>query len=229
MTIAAVILAASADSALADVDGLPRVRRLADLAWSGGAVPIVVVAPDPTGGVLAALAGAPARLVAPAGLETGPVGQILRGIDAAVAEVTDTRGTIVWPARMQWVDPETVTSLIEAHGQHPLFVLRPAFDGAPGWPVLIPGSETERLRTLGADRMPDELIEDLLAAGALEWRIDLGDPGTTLDASVAREDLPSFRGPAAPASGHHEWGAEVTAGDTPPEDGPAAAGGDRRP
>ena len=42
MTVAAVILAASADGAVVDTLGQPRVRRLADLAWSGGALPIVV-------------------------------------------------------------------------------------------------------------------------------------------------------------------------------------------
>ena len=47
MTVAAVILSASADGAVADADGLPSVRRIADVAWSGGAVPIVVVSFDP--------------------------------------------------------------------------------------------------------------------------------------------------------------------------------------
>ena len=37
MTVAAVILAASPESALADADGVPRVRRIVDSAWSGGA------------------------------------------------------------------------------------------------------------------------------------------------------------------------------------------------
>jgi hypothetical protein len=49
VTVAAVILAASPQSALADADGLPAVRRNADTAWSGGAVPIIVVAADPGG------------------------------------------------------------------------------------------------------------------------------------------------------------------------------------
>src|SRR5690349_868822 len=133
VTVAAVILAASPESALADVEGTPRVRRLADLAWSGGAVPVIVVAPSADGAVDAALAGAPATYVSPAPREAGPVGQILRGIDAAFAEVSETDGAIVWPARQQWVDAETITSLIEAHGQHPGFVLRPTFEGAVGW------------------------------------------------------------------------------------------------
>ena len=218
MTVAAVILAASPESALADVEGVPAVRRLVDLAWSGGAFPIVVVAPDPSGDVAAALADAPVTQVSPVAREAGPVGQILRGIDAAALEVRDTAAAIVWPARLTWVDAETITSLIEAHGQHPRFVLRPTFEGDAGWPVLIPGSETERLRSLAPDRMPDELIEDLLAAGAVEWLIDLGDPGATHDGRTTRADLPAYAGPPGPASGHHEWGAAVAA--SAPEDPP---------
>ena len=47
VTVAAVILVARADAALADVDGQPAVRRIADSAWSGGALPIVVVSCRP--------------------------------------------------------------------------------------------------------------------------------------------------------------------------------------
>src|SRR5260221_12313184 len=163
MTVAAVILAATPESALADVEGVPRVRRLADVAWSGGAVPIVVVAPDPSGSVQAALAGAPVTYLSPAPREAGPVGQILRGIDGAMSEVTEMDGAIVWPARTQWVDAETITSLIEAHGQHPGFVLRPTYEGEPGWPVLVPRTEVDRLRGLAPDRMLGQAIEDLFA------------------------------------------------------------------
>jgi CTP:molybdopterin cytidylyltransferase MocA len=227
MTVAAVILAASIESALADVEGVPRVRRLADVAWSGGAVPITVVAPDPDGTVQAALAGAPVTLVDLAPAAAGPVGQILRGIEAGLNEVTETNGAIVWPARMQWIDAETITSLIEAHGQHPGFVLRPTYDGDAGWPVLIPRSEVDRLRGIAPDRMPPDIIDDLFAAGAVEWRIDLGDPGATHDASVARDDLPPYLGPPGPASGHHEWGAanaaDASADDEGPLEGPALA------
>jgi CTP:molybdopterin cytidylyltransferase MocA len=227
MTVAAVILAASPDSALGDVEGVPRVRRLADVAWSGGAVPVIVVAPEAAGRVAAALAESAATWVSPAPVEAGPVGQILRGIDAAFDAVTETDAAIVWPARLQWVDAETITSLIEAHGQHPAFVLRPTYAGEAGWPVLVPRSEVDRLRAVAADRMPPDVIEDLLSAGAFEWRIDLGDPGVTHDASVSRGDLPAYQGPPGPASGHHEWGAAVAAdaaaATDPALDGPGLA------
>ena len=84
MTVAAVILSATADGAVADTLGQPRVRRLADLAWSGGALPIVVLAPDPDGVVAAALAGSEAVYGSPAPPESGPVGQMVRGTELAI-------------------------------------------------------------------------------------------------------------------------------------------------
>ena len=72
MTVAAVILSATAEGAARRRLGQPRVRRLADLAWSGGALPIVVVSPDPDGAVAAALAGSEAVYGDPAPPESGP-------------------------------------------------------------------------------------------------------------------------------------------------------------
>ena len=119
MTVAAVILAASPESALADADGMPGVRRIADVAWSGGATPIVVVSFDPDGAVAAALAGAAVTLAEPAPPEHGPAAQMARGAEVALGEVGDTDAVLLWPARMTWVGPETVTSLIEAPRRRP--------------------------------------------------------------------------------------------------------------
>ena len=53
MTVAACILAASPDTALQEVDGTPNARRLVDLAWAGGALPVIVVAADLDGAIAA--------------------------------------------------------------------------------------------------------------------------------------------------------------------------------
>jgi CTP:molybdopterin cytidylyltransferase MocA len=218
MTVAAVILAARPGSALREVDGVANARRLADTAWAGGALPIVVVAADPDGAVAGALAGSPAVLAAPAPEAGGPVGQICRGIDVARAEIDGTTAALVWPARMGWVDAETVTSLIEAHGVDHAAVLRPAFRGKAGWPALVPAVRLEALRALDAGLQPGELIEALVAAvgGHL---VEAGDPGTVLDLDTPRDDLPPFEAPPEPASlHHHEWGSPAAAGpDEPPE------------
>ena len=119
MTVAAVILSATLEGALADTLGQPRVRRLADLAWSGGALPIMVLSPDPDGAVAAALAGSEAVYGSPAPPEAGPAGQMVRGAELAMDEVHDTTAVLLWPARLTWVGPETITSLIETHGMDP--------------------------------------------------------------------------------------------------------------
>ena len=211
MTVAAVILSATPDGSLADTLGQPRVRRLADLAWSGGALPIVVVSPDPDGAVAAALAGSEAVYGSPAPVETGPVGQMVRGCELATAEVQGTTGFLIWPARMTWVGPETITSLIEAHGTDRGTILRPAWQGDPGWPVLVPAAHLGTLRAIAPDRMPPQVIDDLVAA-APSRIVEMGDPGVVHDVDTAPADLPAYEGPPDPPAGHtHEWGADVAA------------------
>jgi CTP:molybdopterin cytidylyltransferase MocA len=226
VTVAAVILAASPQSALADADGVARVRRIADVAWSGGALPIVVVAPDPDGLVAAALAGAPVTLAAPAPPSGGPVAQITRGIEIAAGEVRETTAALVWPARVCWTGPETVTSLVEAHGVDPGTLLRPIYRGEAGWPVLLPLDSLASFRGLPTTAMPDELVEALLEGSLVPGRtLELGDPGTVIDGSTARADLPPYEGPGAPGPVHaHEWGDAVagTSDDAPLEGPPVA-------
>ncbi|MFL5673336.1 MAG: NTP transferase domain-containing protein [Chloroflexota bacterium] len=211
MTVAAVILSATADGAVAHTLGQPRARRLTDLAWAGGALPIVVLAPDPDGVVAAALAGSEAVYGSPAPPEAGPVGQMLRGAELALAEVADTSAVLVWPARMVWVGPETITSLIEAHGTARDSVLRPAWHGEAGWPVLVPIAHLATLRAVRPDLMPPDIIDQLVAAVPTRV-IEMGDPGVIHDVEKAAGDLPAYEGPPEPPAGQtHEWGADFTA------------------
>jgi CTP:molybdopterin cytidylyltransferase MocA len=220
MTVAAVILAASPGSALADADGTPAARRAADAAWAGGAMPVIVVAADPDGAIASALATADATLLAPAAPERGPAGQIAHGIAAAAALVAGTTAAFVWPARLAWADAETITTLIEAHGETPTAVLRPVYGGAPGWPALVPLDVAARLADVDATRMPDEILADLEAAGAGVLLVDTGDPGVTNDVSVPRSALPPFDGPPRPDDDVvREWGAPAA---DQPDDAPPA-------
>jgi CTP:molybdopterin cytidylyltransferase MocA len=211
MTVAAVILSATSDGAVADTLGQPRVRRLADLAWSGGALPIMILSPDPDGAVVAALAQSEAVYGSPAPAEAGPVGQMVHGAELALAAVRETTAVLLWPARMIWVGPETVTSLIEAHGAYPRTVVRPAWEGEVGWPVLVPLEHLPLLRSVAPDRMPADVIEELTAAAPTRT-LEVGDPGVVHDADTALEDLPPYQGPPEPPAAHtHEWGADVAA------------------
>jgi hypothetical protein len=90
---------------------------------------------------------------------------------------------------------------------------------------VLPSSALADLRSLDPERMPDELVDDLLAAGQVQELLELGDPGVVHDGSVARRDLPPYFGPVEPAGGHaHEWGAAVADhSDETPLEGPALA------
>jgi CTP:molybdopterin cytidylyltransferase MocA len=216
MTVAAVILAATPESALADADGTPGVRRLADVAWAGGATPVVVCSSDPDGAVAMALANAEVTLVEPVAPELGPVAQVANGIDAACRLVTGTDAALVWPARLAWVDAETVTTLIAAHGEDREAVVRPVYRGVAGFPALLPVAHLAAFRALAPDRMPDDLFADLAAAGVAARAIDTGDPGVVLDVTVPRATLPPFDGPPEPAE-TPEWGSAVA---DQPDDAP---------
>jgi len=221
VTVAAVILAATPESALADADGVPRVRRIVDAAWSGGALPVVVVSFDPDRAVAAALTGAAVTFAEPVPTPDGvPVAQMRRGVEVARGIVSGVDGALIWPAGMGWVSPETVTSLIEAHGVEPGSVLRPTFEGQPGWPVLLPMEGVAALASVAPGRMPDEILADVIASGVPATTIDLGDPGTTIDGETPSSALPPYVGPAEPAAHHrHEWGSAIS---DAPEDYPLA-------
>jgi len=211
MTVAAVILAETDEDAVAPTEGQPRVRRLVDIAWAGGALPVIVVSPDPDGAVARALAGSEAVLAQPAGTPGGPLGQIRRGTEAARAEVRDLGAILVWPLSMTWVGPETVTSLIEAHGVDRDLVLLPTWQGQTGWPVLIPLARLAELEGTTTDRPPSLVIGDLIER-VPSRTVDLGDPGVLHDVGTPRSDLPRYEGPPDPPAGHtHEWGDDVVA------------------
>jgi CTP:molybdopterin cytidylyltransferase MocA len=191
VTVAAVVVPRDRDEALADAAGRAAARRIVDAAWAGGALPIVVVVDDPEGAVAAVLAGSPALLVG-AAPDRSPY---RAGAEAASEAVRGTDGWLLWPGDHTWVDPETVTSLIEAHGARPEHPLRPVHDGRQGWPILVPVSARDLVEGVVVDT-PDAVL------------LDLGDPGTVVTLAVAIDDVPAYVGPAAPVSGPPpDWGA----------------------
>lgn len=206
MTVGAVIVPDGVTEALADATGRTAVRRIVDSAWAGGAIPIVVMSPDPDGRIAAALEGSPAVVVDP-GRASGT--QTYRaGAEAAMVAVQETTAVLLWPGRMTWADPETVTSLIEAHGRDAEAATRPRRAGESGWPVLLPVSRLEDvLDSPGGD------IADAVS-GADVASVELGDPGSVLGAEVPLDELPDYAGPPEPVGGPPpEWGA--AAADTP--------------
>lgn len=207
MTVAAIVLVPDNAAALGDADGEPAIRRVAHAAWSGGALPIVVVAAD-TKPLAEALAGLPVTLHEPGAVAPG-VAWFASGLTAATKAVTETTAGLLWPFRHTWVDPETVTSLVEAHGPTPTAIIRPSYAGTPGMPVLVPAALTERLAAL-APRHGVEAVEALIAQGVPVRVLELGDPGIAYDLATPRADLPEYQGPPRPEGATaREWNEEL--------------------
>ena len=211
MTVAAIVLIPDPAAALADADGEPAIRRVARAAWSGGALPAVAVVPALPPELAAALADASVSpAVAPAGVGPGIV-WFGRGLRAAVSAVTETTAGLLWPYRYAWVDPETVTSLVEAHGADPGAICRPAYEGRPGFPVLVPATLETRLAAL-VGLHGEEAVDRLVADGIPQRIVELGDPGIVHDLATPRSQLPPYQGPTGPAGGPPpEWNAALGA------------------
>jgi molybdenum cofactor cytidylyltransferase len=215
MTVAAIVIAPDAATALADADGEPAIRRIVQAAWAGGALPLTVVCPQ-TAPLAEALAGLPATLAEPRSGDAHGIGWFARGLEVAADAVTETAAGLLWPCRYPWVDPETVTSLIEAHGASCEAIIRPAYAGQPGFPVLVPIALRERLMALSGQPAA-AAIDALAAGGAAVTTVELGDPGIVTDAATPRHELPSYQGPPEPA-------AAPPPEQSPPEHSPPVAG-----
>lgn len=208
MTVAAVVLVPDVAAALGDADGEPAIRRVAHSAWAGGALPIVIVADDPAGLLAAAVADLPVTLTGPT---AGPPGisWFAGGLRAAMTAVTETTAGLLWPFRHAWVDPETVTSLVEAHGASLEAIVRPAYAGRTGFPILVPAALTERLAA-HAGLHGEEAVDALIAEGVPVLALELGDPGIVYDLAAPRSGLPKYQGPPQPAAGPPpEWNAAL--------------------
>ncbi|MGD8684496.1 MAG: NTP transferase domain-containing protein [Chloroflexota bacterium] len=200
MTVGAVIVPDGVREALADATGRSAVRRIVDAAWAGGALPIVVVACDPDGQIERVLEGSPAAVIDPG--KASQVRTYQRGAEAAMQRVSETSALLLWPGRMTWIDPETVTSLIEAHGRSAHEIIRPRRAGESGWPVLVPAD-----RVAGLLAGPGGSLEEALSTGSVAM-VELGDPGSVLGAEVPLDELPDYAGPPEPVGGPPpEWGA----------------------
>jgi CTP:molybdopterin cytidylyltransferase MocA len=210
MTVAAIVLITDTAAALGDADGEPAIRRVAHAAWSGGAMPIVLVSPDPAA-LADAVTDSPVTLARPAAGVGPGIAWFVAGGRAALAAVAETTAALLWPFRYAWVDPETVTSLVEAHGATPEAIVRPGYAGAAGFPILVPLALLERLA--GKTGMHgEEAVAALIAEGVPVRLLELGDPGIVFDLATPRSDLPGYQGPPEPAGGPPpEWNSTLGA------------------
>jgi CTP:molybdopterin cytidylyltransferase MocA len=211
MTVAAIVLVPDTAAALSDADGEPAIRRVAHAAWSGGAIPIVFVSEEVAGPLADAVVDLPVTIARPAAGEPPGIAWFVCGQRAALAAVAETTAGLLWPFRHAWIDPETVTSLVEAHGATPDIVVRPAYAGQAGFPILLPIGLTERLAAqAGLDGA--EAVAAVIAQGVPVRLFELGDPGIVYDLGSARSSMPGYQGPPGPAAGPPpEWNADLAA------------------
>jgi CTP:molybdopterin cytidylyltransferase MocA len=210
MTVAAVILVPDPAAALADAEGVAGIRRVVQAAWAGGALPITVVSHpgEEAAAVGREIEGLPASFLQPEDVAPG-ARWFGHGVSESVARVAEATAALLWPCRFAWVDPETVTSLIEAHGVDPDAIIRAAFGGKPGFPILVPAALQARFDAEGTLH-GYQLVEALLAEGTPGRVLELGDPGIVNDIATPRAEMPAYQGPPEPAGGPPpEWNAAL--------------------
>jgi hypothetical protein len=174
-------------------------------------MPIVIVSDEAPGKLADLVADMPATLSRTGSHEPRGVAWFVHGQRAAVVAVAEVSAGLLWPTRCAWVDPETVTSLVEAHGAAPDAIIRPAWSGQPGFPILVPMTLSDRLATR-PDLHGYQAVEALIEAGVAYLALELGDPGIVHDLATPRAALPEYQGPPQPASGPPaEWNAALAA------------------
>jgi len=142
--------AGPANKLLADIDGRPMVRRVAETAIAAGFAPVVAVTGFEADKVSDALAALPIEIAVNPEFEEGMAASIRAGIRALPAEVA---GVLICLGDMPWVSADTLIGLAArfapAEGRS---ICRPVYDGRPGNPVLFARRYFPELLDLAGDR-----------------------------------------------------------------------------
>lgn len=216
MTVAALIVPGAPE---AGTPTIAELRRIAECAWAGGAWPIRFCRGSAPADALAAVAAGTTADLAPAAHRT-----IAAATSGLVRAVGATTAVLFWPADHPWVDPESVTLLLQAHGGDPGAVLRAA-DGDPGYPLLLPVPVARSAAEPARASAMAGLLARLAVSGAGLVLVPTGDAGTTHDRRHPADALPPYRGPDRPLAPPPEWGA--AAADAPDDPAPAGRRGIR--
>jgi molybdenum cofactor cytidylyltransferase len=153
--VAAVVLAAgrstrmgAQNKLLAEIGGVPMVRRVAGAALRSKARPVLVVTGHQAADVAAALSGLDVRLVANPDYATGLASSLKAGIRAVPAECD---GTLILLGDMPRIAAEHVDRMVEAFAAAPESIVVPMHEGRQGNPVLWPRRRFSELLQLGGD------------------------------------------------------------------------------
>jgi molybdenum cofactor cytidylyltransferase len=161
--VAAVVLAAgrstrmgAQNKLIADVGGVPMVRRVAEAALGSKAQPVVVVTGHMAADVAAALSGLDVRLVANPDYATGLASSLKAGI-GAVPEGCE--GALILLGDMPGIAAEHVDRLVETFAAAaPESIVVPVHEGRQGNPVIWPRRYFSELLQLEGDAGAKRLI-----------------------------------------------------------------------
>lgn len=153
-TIAAVVLCAGASQRhasgpklLRESGGAPLIRRTLDMVTQSGVEQRLVVVRAGDADI-----SAHARALGFAVIENPAADRgIGSSIACGVSAIGDADAVAIFLGDMPLIRPQTVRSLISLFKRGAAPVVRPAYDGAPGHPVIIARSYFDALRKLGGD------------------------------------------------------------------------------
>ncbi len=104
--------------------------------------------------------------------QEGPLLSVKAGLDAALESEADV--VLLHPVDMPALRASTLKSLLKMAGDSDE-LLRPEFEGAPGWPLVLSRSAAERLRAAEGQQ-----LEPALAAMKVR-RVPVKDPGVVVN------------------------------------------------
>jgi molybdenum cofactor cytidylyltransferase len=160
--VAAIVLAAGRSSRmgaqnklLADIGGMPMVRRVVETALASRARPVLVVTGHQRTEVAAALPGLDVALIANPDYATGLASSLKAGIRSIPAGCA---GALILLGDMPRLGAEHIDRLVEAFGAAPDSIVVPVHEGRQGNPVLWPRYYFPELLQLEGDAGAKRLI-----------------------------------------------------------------------
>jgi molybdenum cofactor cytidylyltransferase len=160
--VAAIVLAAGRSSRMgpqnklvADIGGMPMVRRVVETALASTARPVMVMTGHMAAEVAAALSGLDVTLVANPDYATGLASSLKVGI-RAVPDACD--GALVLLGDMPLITAEHLGALVDAFGVAPERIVVPVHEGRQGNPVIWPRRHFAELLQLEGDAGAKRLI-----------------------------------------------------------------------
>lgn len=134
---------------LAELDGIPIVRRSAETALGADADCVIAVVGHRQPEIRAALAGLDVLAVENPDYATGMASSLIAGVDAAGPAVD---GVLVMLADMPSVTTANLAAMMSVFkAEQGLVIIRAASDGKRGNPVILPRSTFEAVRQLQGD------------------------------------------------------------------------------